>query len=242
MEKTNLLQFIKIGSACLFDSSGNINIGLLSKKANEIENNKNKNVLVISGSIALGMKKEKDERRKEDLSSVELQGYASLGQIYLVDLYTSLFKKNTCQILVEKESAQSKAIRELLLENLKKDRISLINYNDSIDFEGIRKDNDTLAAELMLYSRGDRLIILGNDYDGFKDSNGHLIERVYEINQELYGHCNGKSKYGNGGFQTKLDAAKRIIDAGKELIISNINYNLEDIINGKAKRTIFKKR
>ena len=239
---TKLLQFIKIGSACLFDKNGNVNRELLEQKVREIEADENNNVLVVSGAIALGMARENEQRSKSELSSVELQGYASTGQIYLMDLYKSLFRKNVSQLLVtERELTQAESISKLIAENAMKNRVTLVNYNDCIDFEEIRKDNDTLAADIMLACGGDRLVILGSDYDGFKDSHGKLIERVYSIDDSLYSHCNGKSKQGNGGFQTKLDAAKKVLAADKELIISNLNFRLEDIINGNARRTLFKR-
>ncbi|MEI7718320.1 MAG: hypothetical protein WCI72_00505 [archaeon] len=241
-DSNNFIQFIKIGSACLFNSKGELNYEVLKKKANEIENDTNQNVLIVSGAIAMGRYSEEETRNKDQLSSTELQGYASLGQKILMDFYGKLFKKNICQILVtEKELKQTEEIRNLIIENLKKGRLTLINYNDSIDFEEIKKDNDTLAAEIMLSCKGDRLIILGHDYDGLKNGSGELVERVYEINNEVYSYCNGKSKHGNGGFKTKLDAAKTILSQDKELIISNVNSNLEEIINGTAKRTLFKR-
>lgn len=188
------------------------------------------------------MKLENEKRTKEQLTAVELQGYASIGQIKLMEIYQRVFTKNLAQLLVtEKELTQTDSMKNLLLENFRKNRITLINYNDCIDFEELSKDNDTLAAEIMLYSGGDRLIILGKDYHGFNDLNGKLIEQINAIKLEHYTYCNGKSKIGNGGFKTKLDAAKKILENNKELIIANINSTLADILSGKAKRTLFKR-
>ena len=238
----NLLQFIKIGSACLFNNDNSIAYSILKQKAREIESSEDYTVLVVSGAIELGKQLEKDSRNKSEMSAKELQGYASLGQIELMELYKSIFRKQVAQLLVtEKELKQEKYIRELIYHNLSKNRITLINYNDCVDFEEIRKDNDSLAAEVMLHCYGDILIILGNDYNGFRDSSGNLIERVYSIDSNLYDCCKGKSKQGTGGFATKLDAARMILEKNKTMIVSNINYHLEDILNGTAKRTLFKK-
>jgi glutamate 5-kinase len=238
---SKLLQFIKIGSACLFDEDGSVAYDVLRQKAREIEQNRENNILVVSGAIALGMARENKQRSKEQLTAQELQGYAGTGQIYLMDLYKSLFTRNVAQLLVtEKELGQTESIRNLLLENAAKNRVTLVNYNDCVDFEELRKDNDTLAADIMLACEGDRLIILGNDYDGFRDCNGTLIERVQVIDDSLYSHCNGKSKQGNGGFKTKLDAAKKILENNKQMIVSNVNYSLDDIIHGRVRRTLFK--
>jgi len=239
---TNFIQFIKIGSACLLKTNGRVSYKLLKLKAREIENSSCNNVLVVSGAIALGMTQEKERRSKEELSLIELQGYAGIGQIYLMELYKRVFTKRVSQLLLtEKQLSEGNSIKNLLLENIAKNRITLINYNDCIDFEGLKKNNDTLAAEIMLICGGKRLIILGRDYSGFKDSQGELISRVSEINDSLYEHCNGKSKQGNGGFKTKLDAAKILLEKDLEMIVSNINYNLEEIIAGRVKMTLFKR-
>jgi glutamate 5-kinase len=186
------------------------------------------------------MKLENEKRSKEELSSIEIQGYASMGQLKLMQIYQTIFNKKVAQLLVtEKELTQTDFMKKLIKENIKKNRITLINYNDCIDFEELNKDNDTLAAEIMLYCGGNRLIILGKDYEGFKDKDGQLIEKISSITEEHYSNCKGKSKTGNGGFKTKLDAAKKILENNKELIIANINSHLKDIISGKAKRTLF---
>ncbi len=243
MNKLNqyLFQFIKIGSGCLFDDNGEMNYRVLKSRAAEIEDSKDNNVLVVSGAIALGMYKEKDVRKKEELSASELQGYATVGQIYLMEFYRSLFNRNVAQVLVTLDDLQkSNCIQNLLLENFKRKRITLINYNDGVDFEELRKDNDTLAAEIMLYCNGGRLVILGKDYDGFRDNNGNIIGRVYSVDNTLYEYCKGKSNCGNGGFKTKLDAARKILEHQREMIVSNICFNLEDIISGRVRRTLFK--
>ena len=188
------------------------------------------------------MKLENEKKSKEELSSVELQGYASIGQLKLMEIYGKVFTKQVAQLLVtERELKQTDSMKKLIIENLRKNRITLINYNDCVDFEELSRDNDTLAADIMIYSGGDRLIILGKDYDGFNDSEGKLIEHLEDISEVHYACCKGKSKTGNGGFKTKLDAAKKILDNNKELIIANINSNLLDIMTGKARRTLFKK-
>jgi len=188
------------------------------------------------------MARENEQRSKGELTSTQLQGYASIGQVLLMDIYQGIFSRNVAQLWVtEKDLEQEESIRELILENIRKNRITIINYNDCIDFEELRKDNDTLAADIMLGSEADRLIILGHNYDGFIGADGKLVERVSSVDESLYAYCNGKSKQGNGGFKTKLDAARQILEAGKEMIVSNINYSLEDIINGRTRRTQFKR-
>ena len=99
-----------------------------------------------------------------------------------------------------------------------------------------RKDNDTLAAGIA-NACNDNLIILGR-YDGFMGRNG-LVECIHRIDRGHYRMCQGKSVDGNGGFQSKLDAGRMMLDAGRSLIIGNVECNLNDLINGMARRTIF---
>jgi glutamate 5-kinase len=235
------IHIIKIGSKCLFDESKNINYGLLNKKAKEIENLQYPCFIVGSGAIALGKMHEKDRRDNSEISNIELQGYASVGQKRLMILYSGIFDKTVSQLLVTEEDLKHENhIRDLLYHNMQMKRITVVNYNDGVDFKQLRKDNDTLAAQLLCYTHAKRLIILGNGYDGFKDHDDKIIPMITEIHDTHYKLCNGKSKEGNGGFNTKLDAAKMVLSFGSEMIISNINYLLEDIISGNCKRTVFR--
>ncbi len=234
-----MLNIIKIGSACLFDEQGRINHQLLHQKAREIERSTDDSVLVVSGAIALGKKRENEARKNAELSPVELQGYACRGQPELMKLYASFFARGVSQLLVTTTDLQHpNHVRDLIQHNLQKGRITVINYNDGVDFEQLRRDNDTLAATVLSYCNADRLIVLGH-YNGFRDGDS-LIERVTVVDNSHYALCQGQSDHGNGGFATKLDAAKMVLKAGKEMFVGNISYELDDIIEGKVQRTLFK--
>jgi glutamate 5-kinase len=236
-----MLQFIKIGSGCLFDEKGEIDYKTLRKKAREIESLDYGNVLVVSGAIALGKKMRGEKRSNADLDAVELQGYACTGQIELMDVYRSLFNKDVAQLLLtEYDLKHRNHVKDLICHNIKNGVITLVNYNDGVDFKQLRKDNDTLAAKLLTYCNGDRLVILGRTYDGLKDKEGGIVERVTAIDRKLYDMCDGKSFHGNGGFKTKLDAAKMVLGAGKEMLVGNIGYSLQELIEGSVQRTLFK--
>ena len=228
-----------MGSACLFDEQGRINYALLRQKAREIEESTDKVVLVVSGAIALGKLREGEKRKNAELQAVELQGYACVGQPELMHFYRGLFTRGVSQVLVTTTDLQHQHhVRDLIQHNLQRHRVTVINYNDGVDFEQLRKDNDTLAATILSYCGADRLLLLGH-YDGFREGD-HLVERVAIINNELYALCQGKSEHGNGGFTTKLDAAKIVLSAGKEMIVGNIKYALDDLVQGKVPRTLFK--
>ena len=234
-----MLNIIKIGSACLFDDQGKINHQVLHQKAREIERSTDESVLVISGAIALGKMRENEQRKNSELSPVELQGYACRGQPELMKLYAGLFTRGVSQLLVTTTDLQHpNYVRDLVQHNLQKGRITAINYNDGVDFEQLRKDNDTLAATVLSYCHADRVIVLGH-YDGFRDGD-HLVERVTHVEDSFYALCRGQSGHGNGGFATKLDAARIVLDTGKEMIVGNIRYVLDDLVTGKVQRTLFK--
>ena len=221
------IEFIKIGSACLFDNYGKINYELLCNKAKEIEQRDSAMVVVVSGAIALGKMLEGEKKSNTEISNVGLQGYATVGQLELMKLYSGAFKKQTAQLLITSGNLvhEHDHIKDLILENARAGRITLVNYNDGIDFKQIRKDNDTLAADMLYRCGGKRLVLLGK-YDGFLDANKKLIERVNHIDESVYDLCNGKSEHGRGGFNTKIDAAKIVMTAGAEMIVGNINYSL----------------
>jgi glutamate 5-kinase len=236
-----MLNVIKIGSGCLFDEKGELSTSLLEQKAREIEVSRDDAILVVSGSIAIGKRIEKDYRGNEEIPSVELQGYATDGQMELMKIYQNVFSRRVAQLLVTREDlVHENHVRELLDLNLKKRRITAINYNDGIDFEELRKDNDTLAATILQHVGADRLIILGRGYDGLQGKDGKVIVRVSSITPDIEELCNGKSQHGNGGFETKLEAAKMVLEARKEMIVGNITYPLADLVSGAAVRTLFK--
>ena len=238
-----MLNIIKIGSACLFDEQRRINYALLQQKAREIEESTDETVLVVSGAIALGKLREGERRRNAELQAVELQGYACFGQPELMHFYRGLFTRGVSQVLVTARDVEHRSVvrtnvRDLIAHNLERHRITLINYNDGVDFEQLRQDNDTLAATILSYCHADRLLVLGH-YDGFYVG-GQLQERVSRIDADLYDYCQGQSEHGNGGFTTKLDAAKVVMGEGKEMIVGNIKYALDDLIQGRVQRTLFK--
>ncbi len=235
-----MLQIIKLGSACLFDEQGNVAFDTLRTKAKEIEEALDDVVLVVSGAIALGKMHDGETRKNADLTAVELQGYACLGQPKLMQLYSGLFTTQVSQLLLTSQdlSSHEKHVSDLVYHNLKKRRITVVNYNDGVDFEQLRKDNDTLAATMLHCCGADRIVILGH-YDGMLGADGQVISHVSAVSDDLYAMCRGVSTHGNGGFATKLDAAQQVLAEGKEMIIGNVKYRLNDILDGTAPRTYF---
>lgn len=243
------IQVIKIGSACVFGSSG-LNYDVMRKRARDMQEMDfedlkygMKPILVVSGAIALGKLECNETRPNKDIDFIELQRYSCIGQPLLVQFYAHAFEGiyTVSQLLVTtKEIADEESVRERIKDDAGHGIVTLINYNDGVDFEELRQDNDTLAATVAKYISAKRLVNLGK-YDGMLDSNGRVIEKVSSVDKGMYKMCNGVSNNGTGGFEAKLDAAKMLMEAGIEMIISNVNYDVRDVVAGRVPRTLFSK-
>lgn len=233
------MQGVKIGSACLFDE-GELAEDILRTKAREIELGDTPAFLVVSGSIPLGRRRRGADEGDDD--RVKLQQYASIGQPELMRFYDSLFEGDTAQMLVTYQDLRHRNDIEMLMDACLNDGVTpVVNYNDGVNFDGVEADNDRLAAEVATYCAADRLIILGKDYDGMTDPDGNLVEHVSEITPEIEDYCYGPGDNGTGGFTTKIQAARIMMAEDREMIVSNIRYPLEDIVQGHVPRTLFKR-
>lgn len=233
-----MVTVIKFGTNCHFLHNQIDNI-IISKKAKEIEE-LDDIVLVVSGAIKMGKNNSRDYSENSELTNAELQGYASIGQWPLINLWQNYIRKPVAQVLLTKEGLNHENhINDLVKENLKKNRITMFNYNDSVDFEELRKDNDTLAATITNYCNADRLIILGR-YNGLEGKDGKVIHEINLITPETYSLCNGADNGGLGGFKTKIEAAEMVMKTGKEAIIGSIYKPIKGLIDGSEERTIFR--
>jgi len=107
-----------------------------------------------------------------------------------------------------------------------------VNYNDGVDFDQLRKDNEETAATLARYCSSGLLMILGK-YEGFLDCNGNLIHRIEKVKRKHYKMCNGDSENGTGGFEAKLRIVNPLLRRGTKVIIANVEKPLERIIKGE---------
>ena len=106
--------------------------------------------------------------------------------------------------------------------------LPIINENDTVATEEIEfGDNDTLAAKIAVSVDADLLILL-SDIDGLytadphKDCDARLIDKVYEIDDNIIALGGGKgSALGTGGMATKLHAAQIATEKGCDMIITN---------------------
>lgn len=236
-----MIQFIKIGTDCIIDENNELNYGLMRQRAREIEQSKDKTVLVVSGAVRLGKMLLGERRSNNELKAYELASYASVGQLMLMRFYADCFEKNVAQILATYKDLENRNhLRSFIHENLKNDLITLLNYNDPIDSEEVRKDNDIFAATIAGYAGAKRLVIVGKTYEGF-EYKGNIAQRLTEITQDHFEACKAKSTNGTGGFEAKLRAAQIMLANDAETIIGNVKYSIDDLVSGRVIRTLIKR-
>lgn len=251
---------IKVGSSTItYPETGNINLDKLEKFVRILIHllNQGKEVIVVSsGSIAIGRKKLKLERK--ELSDAEKKACAAVGQGRLMMIYEKLFSEYgylTAQMLLTKESIMDvqcrsnakAAFEELIALQV----VPIVNENDAIavseELYGMFGDNDTMAAQVSELVEAD-LLILMSDIDGLytddprKNENARFVHTVVRVDDELerMGKGAGTSS-GTGGMRTKIEAAKIAMKAGCDMVIANGNniHTINDIMNGGKVGTLF---
>ena len=158
-------------------------------------------------------------------------------------------------------------IKQMLLRSAKQNAVAIVNYNDAVSVEENRKmeirklreqgakavelvDNDETAGQIACLVNAKTLLILSTLDGIYFDVNerGSLIERidgnsadeVIKKIDEIKTRCKGSSRVGAGGAAAKLEYVKPCVKNGTEVIIAGAKYDLRDILNGNAPRTVIK--
>jgi len=253
--KNSKIIVIKIGSSLLVDKNREIRNRWLSSFAQDIKKLKSNNkkvIIVSSGAIALGCKKM--NYNKANLKLDKSQAIASIGQIELMNLFSQTFSKykiNISQILLTLEDTEERRRSinaKRTFENLfQLDYIPIVNENDTIATTEIKYgDNDRLASRVAQITNADLLILL-SDVDGlftknpkiFKDAK--LIKKISNFDKDIKNiYIKGKTEFGSGGMDTKIEAAKICNLAGSNMVIANgLHLNPIDRIDKKNNCTWF---
>ena len=231
---------IKIGSSLLIDKNKKIRKKWLVSFAKDIKKLKSKNqkiIIVSSGAILLGCKKM--NYNKTNLKLDKSQAIASIGQIELMNLFSQTFSKynlNISQILLtldDTEERRRSINARRTFENLfELGYIPVVNENDTIATTEIKYgDNDRLASRVAQITNADTLILL-SDVDGLFTKNpkifknAKLINKISNINKDIKNiNIKGRTEFGSGGMDTKIEAAKICNLAGCNMIIANGLYD-----------------
>ena len=246
---------LKIGSSLISEnkSLSYKRIKELSEQVVKIIKTGKEFIIVTSGAISQGQNLLNIKNKPKDLDS--LQALAAIGQQQLMGMYENSFSNFdvlTAQVLLTHDDMNN-ADRYLnakatIGKILKLGVIPIINENDVVATDEIKfGDNDTLAAMVANLVGADLMIIL-TDQNGFFDKNPDLNKdatlikkcNIAEIEVSDY-DSNSKSKFGTGGFTTKIKAVKVAAKSGTTSIVAS-GYTkdvLNKIFDGEEIGTIF---
>ncbi|MCL6556379.1 MAG: glutamate 5-kinase [Burkholderiales bacterium] len=226
---------VKVGSSLVTNEGRGLDSAAIAHWADQVARLKEMGrqvLLVSSGAIAEGMQRLGWKRRPHALH--ELQAAAAVGQMGLVQVYETCFRKHglhTAQVLLTHDDLADRArylnarstLRTLLALNV----IPIINENDTVVTEEIKfGDNDTLGALVTNLIEADALVILTDQKglysaDPRQDPHARLIQEARAGDPELEKMAGGAGTgIGRGGMLTKVLAAKRAARSGAHTLIA----------------------
>jgi glutamate 5-kinase len=227
---------IKVGSHVLAGEDGVLSPAAVGNVADTVImlTERGKQVVVvssgagISGAAALGRL-----NRKNDINYK--QALCAVGQVELMLEYKKRFAvsgRSVGQILLTAENFTDELsllnIRNTLFTLLDEGVVPIINENDSVSTKEISLgDNDHLAALTANLWNADLLVIMSN-VDGVYDASpsenakAHLIPEVGDIDKLVSMiSTEGTSRFGTGGMDSKIEAARTVGEYGIPLLIVN---------------------
>ncbi|MDO4976910.1 MAG: glutamate 5-kinase [Eubacteriales bacterium] len=247
---------IKIGTSTLTHKTGRINIRRveeLCKVISDMKNAGNEVILVSSGAIGMGVGKLNMHEKPQDIPTK--QAAAAIGQCELMYLYDKQFMNynhTIAQILLTgrdiDDPISNENFHNTMNRLLELDVMPIINENDTVATDEISVgDNDTLGAIVAKTAEADLLVLL-SDIDGLytadprDNEDAQLLDLVFSITPEIEKLAGTKgSELATGGMVTKLNAAKIVMEAGIDMIITNGTKpsNLYHIMDGEKIGTRF---
>lgn len=229
---------IKVGSQAILSAEGEPLIAVMENiigQIIELQAAGHQVILVSSGAVALGRGIARRINGREYANSVaDKQLLASLGQPQLMALYSQICEKRgylVAQLLLTKYDFQTKRsytnILRLLQKTLSQSHIlTIINENDSVAVDELMfTDNDELSGIIAAQVGADKLLLL-TSITGVYDKNpaeagAKLIEEV-RLSDELP-ELSGKTSFGRGGMNSKLNTARKMASVGVMTHIASID-------------------
>jgi len=193
--------------------------------------------------------------------------YSAQGQTILMDNYRRFIRPEygLRQVLVEhthfNDPKKRAHIGDLLDRAARQDTIPIINYNDPVSDEEVRKmelahsrasglsvvecvDNDETAAVITALVGAQTLLLLTSTEGIYLDWNdpstlvtcvgGSDLDQVRAQVAELMDCCVGASRSGAGGARAKLAFALRAVEQGANVIIGHAKYHIPDLLEGRV--------
>jgi len=240
---------VKLGTNVIMRPDGRVALGLLCGLVEQIAALRADGLevlIVSSGAVGLGM--ERLGLRTRPTNVAQIQACAAIGQSRLMSLYDDAFDRLNCpiaQVLLTEDDFRDQErhanLRATLDALLTLGVIPIVNENDTVstaeldrpaesgeassERERIFGDNDKLSALLMKHINADLLVLL-SDVDGLYDRNpgtrgAKLIPRVEVIDDSILALAEGRNGRGRGGMISKLESARIVLRAGKQVVIAN---------------------
>ena len=227
---------VKVGSSLVTNEGRGLDAGAIALWAQQIAALRERGkevVLVSSGAIAEGVQRLGWARRPHAIH--ELQAAAAVGQMGLVQVYESCFRRHgleTAQVLLTHDDLADRKrylnARSTLVTLLALNVIPIINENDTVVTDEIKfGDNDTLGALVANLIEADVLIILTDQAGLFtadprRDTGATLVGTAAAGDAALEAMAGGAgSTLGKGGMITKILAAKRAAKSGAHTVIAS---------------------
>ncbi len=258
---------VKIGSMALIQKSENaIDYNIFQRLGADLRPGM---ILVTSGATEIG-RLDYLQRTGHELTGVTEQDkvdYSAQGQTILMNAYRQFIRPEygIRQVLVEhthfNDPQRREHIHRLLQRAAEQDVIPIINYNDPVSDEEVRKmelasrraeggevvecvDNDE-TAEVVAQLVGAKTLILLTSTEGIylnrddpstlvKLVSGETIEEVRAQVTELMSHCSGASRSGANGARAKLAYALRAVEHGTSVIIGHARHHMDDLLSGRV--------
>ena len=265
----------KIGSMALIRRADNdIDYNIFSRLGRELKPGM---IWVTSGATEIGRLDYIRRQGRELLGDPEevKADYSAQGQTILMGEYRRYIpdRYSVRQLLVEhthfNDEEKRNHIRNFLLRCARQDAIPIVNYNDPVSIEEIRKmelahlrerggdaveciDNDETASVICSLVHARYLVILTSVDGIYRDPGdpGTLVPCVEGATADeliaqvtaLEGSCVGASRAGANGAKAKLDFIKRPLREGTTVVIANAKNRISDALKGDCPRTIFRIR
>lgn len=250
--KSSKIWVVKIGSALLTHPKSGLNTQVIIHLVDQIVALRTqgiKVVLVSSGSIAEGLRLLKLGKRPREVH--RLQAAAAVGQMGLVHSYQLAFNRHDvvcAQVLLTHADLANRMrylnARRTIQTLLDLDTVPIINENDTVVTDEVRRDNDTLGALVANLIEADALILL-TDQDGLftadprQDQSAKRIHLADSGDLELFKMAGGGGELGTGGMLTKLQAAQKAARSGTLTVIVNGGHKqaLQSVYEGEETGT-----
>lgn len=243
---------VKLGTQLLSNKDLKLDVTFVARIAAQIAALRQRGItatIVSSGAIGAGLRVLGLSKRPTDLA--KLQAVAAVGQRRLMDVWGEAFepyKMPVAQLLLTREDIDHRTrflnVRNTIAAAHALGAVPIINENDTISTDELIKitfgDNDILAALVATALRADLLVLL-TVVDGILDAAGNPLRFVEDLEAAEQLVRAEKSALGKGGMNSKLSAAKMVLDCGEAMIVADGRMDdvLPRLLGGEEIGTLF---